>query len=189
MNTERISGVYARALLEMGAEAGTLDAVGVEMALWHQAIRGSPEFRAFLATPKIPPAGKMDVVRRAFAGSLSEGFFGFIGVVLEKRRGLLFHEIAKIFRIGLDERMGRSSAVVRTALPLVDEVAARLRATLESKLGVNIVLDGKVDPSVIGGLWVRVGDKVLDGTVLTRLRTFRRLMGAGKLRSEVAYED
>ncbi len=189
MNTERISGVYARALIEIGRSTGRLADLGEEMAVWHGTIRKSPEFRAFLASPRIPAAGKMQVISGVFGKGLSDTFMGFVGVVLEKRRGVLFHEIAKIFRRELDAILGRSAAVVRTAVPLQPGTAERLKKSIEEKLRVVIVLDEKLDPSVIGGLWVRVGDKVLDGTVITRLKGYRKLMAAGRIRSEVIYED
>ena len=170
MNTERISAPYARALIEMGEAEGTLDDLGEQMALFEACIRAWARFEFFLGTPNLTAEDKMKVIRAAFGDALSKTFLNFVGVVLLHRRGELLKEIAKLFRRELDRMLRRVTAQVRTAHPLDEAQRDRVLSVLKEKLHKNVVIEEKVDPAMLGGVWIRVGDSVLDTERLEAIR-------------------
>lgn len=189
MNTEKISAVYARALTEVAQARGMVPRLVEEFALLEEILATQPRVEAFLATPNVAEEDKMAALNRALGSEVSGTFRSFLGVTLARRRGGLLREMADLFRREADALSGTARAWVKSAVPLEDETCRHLRRALEERLGRTVVLEKKVDASVLGGLKVRVGDSVLDGTLLTRLGELRKRMEAGKIRGEVGYED
>jgi F-type H+-transporting ATPase subunit delta len=189
LDTEQISASYARALVELAQASGDVEKYGEEMALVSEIVRIYPDFGLFLATPKIAVEVKMAVVEKVFSEAVSETFLSFLHLILERHRGFLFEEIAELFTREVDRLGGRARAFVKTAVPLPEKLADKLKSILQTKLGKKIVFEKRVDPGIIGGLKVRVEDSVLEGTLLSRLRELRKLMKAGKMKGEVTYED
>jgi F-type H+-transporting ATPase subunit delta len=189
MDTESISASYARALIELAQEKGLVTELGDEVACVEEAIRLWPAFGDFLATPKIATEKKIEVVERTFSGELSQTFMDFIRTVISHHRGMLFREIAELFRREVDILTGRTRAFVKTAVEMDDRARESLVSVLKKKLNMEVVLEERVDPAILGGFKVRVGDSLLDATLASRLVKLRKLMEEGKLLDEVIYED
>jgi F-type H+-transporting ATPase subunit delta len=138
--------------------------------------RDVPEFGAFLETPRVSLADKRDVIRTAFADRYPESLVRFLLIVVEKRRQALLREIARAAGELLDERSGR----VRAAVTLTVEPDAELKEEIESALGRvlgrEVRADFSRDPKLVGGMIVRVKDRVLDGSLRRRLQLMRRTL-------------
>jgi F-type H+-transporting ATPase subunit delta len=138
--------------------------------------RESPSFRAFLHTPRVAPAEKKKLLRSVLEDRYPEPFVRFLQVVIDKRRQGLLPLMEEAYREILNERTGR----VHAAVTLPFEPDASFRAELEEAL--SRVLEGEVsadfrtDEEIIGGLVVRVKDRVLDGSVRRRLQLMRRAL-------------
>lgn len=165
---------YAATLLELGARHGEaeayLESLGSVAALY----RLEPAFRGFLETPSIPLADKKRVLRDVFGPRMPAPFVRFLLVVLEQRRQSLLPIMEAELRHMLDERAGR----VRASVTLASEADASLRAeigdALERVLGREVVAEFRSDESILGGLVVRVEDRVLDGSLRRRIHMLRR---------------
>ena len=167
--------IYAKALFDIGVEADTLDRISDEMHAVRSAIGDlAPEQRVFFELPQLRKEDKLQVIERAFADQVGRPVLGLLHVLVEKRREMLLNSIVTEFDALLDEHAGRVQAYVSTAFPLTDELAAALRASLEHQTQREVVLHQHLDPALIGGIRVRLGDLVVDGTLRRALSDMRR---------------
>lgn len=170
---------YADTLLELARRHGGPAAVDEYLETIGRAadlLRREPRVREFLETPRIGAHEKKRVMRAAFGGRVPEMFLRFLLVLVENRRQALIPQIAEAYRDRVDELMGR----VRVSVTLAEEPDAALQqsiaTSLERRLGRTVIAQYRVDPALIGGVVVRVGDEVLDGSVRRRAQDMRRNM-------------
>ncbi len=177
--TARLARVYAAAL--MAAAGDRADAVGEELdALVADVLAGRPEVERFLASGAVSRKAKAAVLEAAFGSGVSDVLRNFLGVLNQNNRLGLLRAIAAAYRRLRDEAAGRVRVTVTTAVPLTDEQAQKLRQTLSARLKAEPILEARTDPDLLGGLVVRVGDRVYDTSVRTRLETLRNhLMASG----------
>jgi F-type H+-transporting ATPase subunit delta len=170
----RIARVYAEALLSAAEDAGQVDAIGAELeALVRDVLQADPGVEAFLASPAVGRRAKTEALGKAFAGRTSPLVRNLLGVLNHNGRLGLVRAVALVYRDLLDQRAGRVRVKVASAVPLTEEQQKRLTATLSARLKKTPVLSVAVDPDLLGGLVVRVGDQVFDTSVRTRLDTLR----------------
>ena len=174
MSRVAVARTYADTLLTLadraeGAEAW-LAIVEEVSALY----RGVPAFRAFLETPRVSLAEKRDVIRGVFADRYPETFVRFLLVLMEKRRQSLLPDIEGAARELLNERTGRVHASVTMTVEPDAELRAEIEAALGRVLGREVTADFKRDPRLVGGMIVRVKDRVMDGSVRRQLQLMRR---------------
>jgi F-type H+-transporting ATPase subunit delta len=157
------------------AEAdGTLDATEEELFLFGRALDASPDLQMALTDPAQSAATKASIVRDLLAGRASQA----TGQVLEYAVGHLHGRridavVDDLVALAAKQRE-RVVAEVRVAAPLTDEQERRLAAALTRLKGRTVRLNVAIDPSVLGGVHVRIGDEVIDGTVAARLEQARR---------------
>ena len=164
---------YAQALTQEAQSKGQLDAADADVALLAETLDGSRELRLALTSPVVPAAKKRAVLDRLFRGKVSDLTARFLQLLVEKQRDGQIPEILEAYRLLRDERTGTVEAMVRTARPLSPDEADRLKAALEARSGKAVRMDLRVDPSLIGGLVVRLGDVVYDRSVRHQLDTLR----------------
>lgn len=138
--------------------------------------RELPSFRAFLETPRVSLADKRDVIRSVFDDRYPEGFVRFLLVVLEKRRQSLLPEIEIAAREMVNERTGRVRAAVTMTVDPDSELRAEIETALGKVLGREVAADFRRDPRLVGGMIVRVKDRVMDGSVRRQLQLMRRAL-------------
>ncbi|HUP19351.1 MAG TPA: ATP synthase F1 subunit delta [Gemmatimonadota bacterium] len=178
MRAGTIARVYARTLLGEAEREHALDDVDASMAAMVAALGASPKLKRFLEGPQIEPADKKALLEQVFAEQVHPLALRFVFLVIDKHRETLLEEIVAAWDALLDERAGRQSATVTAATPLGDDVLERLKGALERRTGMTIRLEHRVDPALLGGLVVRSGDTVIDGSLRTRLRALRRRLAA-----------
>lgn len=182
MRAGTIARVYAETLLRSAERHDRVEPVDESVRGLASVFGMSPEFRRFLAAPQIQAADKRALVRSALSDRLDPLLVRFLELVIEKHREGLLEEILTAWTALLDTRANRQSATVTTALPADPEWVTRVREALERATGKTIVLEERVDPSLLGGLVVRTGDTVIDGSLKSRLSTLRRrLRAAGRM--------
>ena len=144
-------------------------------------LRREPRVRRFLETPRIGLDAKRRAVHDAFGGRVPEYFLRFILVVLEKRRQGLLPDIAAAFHDLVDVSRNRVRAQVTLPGAPSPELEREIAARLEEKLGRTVIASYRVDPDLLGGAVIRVGDRTLDGSVRRRLGDLRRALLATPL--------
>jgi F-type H+-transporting ATPase subunit delta len=165
---------YAKALLGLAREAGTTEATGEQLDEVSTLFDTHADLRHALLRPWVKGQD-----RRAVAQAVAERIGGstllrnFVGLLAERRRLDHLSEISQAYRQLVDESLGRVRARVRTAIPLAESDHRQLAERLSRATGKTVVLEGFVDPTLLGGFVAQVGSLVLDGSLdgqLTRLR-------------------
>jgi F-type H+-transporting ATPase subunit delta len=174
----RLARVYAEALLSLAQAEGAADAVGDELrTLAVEVIGKNPTVAAFLDNPAITAKTKMPVLGAAFGGT-SDLFKKFLQVLTQNNRLGLMRDIHAAYLAIRDRQAGRVRVLVRSAAALTDQQTGELKATLAGKLNKEPILNVRVEPELLGGLIVQVGDRVYDTSVRTRLDTLRNTLMA-----------
>ena len=168
---------YAKALVDLGAETGTLDTVNEEISRFAAAYSASLELRRMLENPLVSHAQKKAVLTEV-AEKLGVGPIAKNTALLlnDRRRMSILPSIAQLLREISDKKKGLLRAEVISASPLSDSYYAKLHAQLEKMTGKKIVLDKKEDPALLAGVVTRIGDTIYDGSLLARLKEMRNAL-------------
>jgi F-type H+-transporting ATPase subunit delta len=189
MKTETIPRVYARALFDLSVEKDQLEAVHEEVLFLQKLLAAEPLMGAFVESPSIEIAEKEKVLSQAFRGKLSDVLVNFILVVVKRSRQLQLGEMLQEFQSLHDERIGLVHAEAVSAVTLSPESHQQLQRELEKKLKKQVLVQNVVDPSILGGLMVRFGGMVADGSIKTALKVIETKMREVKFGSEFVHED
>lgn len=153
--------------------ADSLDALEKELFDTQQLIDGERELRGVLSDRTVSPARKAGLVETVFGGKVLPATLALLKQAAATRTGT-FDKVLAGFGEAVAQRRDRTLAVVRTAYPLDDAELERLGAALSKKYGTTVHLNTIVDPTILGGLKVSIGDDVIDGTIAGRLEDARR---------------
>lgn len=170
---QQLGDVYARALLAFAEGAGNVDQLVDELGEVAEAIDGVAGLRSALESPRVGVDSKIGLLDKAFAGKVEKGLLHFLKVVGNKGRFDCLGAIASSARTLRDEMAGRVQAVVTSASPMDSEAVGRITDQLSKTLGKDVSLQVLVDPEILGGIVVRVGDTVYDGSVVNQLSQVR----------------
>jgi F-type H+-transporting ATPase subunit delta len=179
MRQSTIARNYAEALLELATRAKDLRGWGTLILSIADAMGRDATLRAFLETPRVDATTKNAVLRKALADRAPSKFVRFIEAVVSRRRQMLIPEIAQEYADLVDHVENRMHANVTVARE-ADETTRKLIADRLSKVFAKTVVPHvTVDERILGGLVVRVGDTVMDGSVRRRLGALRHKMLGG----------
>lgn len=171
--------VYAQALFDIGTETGSVGQIYDDLHAVYDALNGlDADLQTFFSLPQFRRDDKRRILNLAFEGKIGRPVLGLINILVEKRRESLLDNVVEEFDRYRDRHEGRVQARVVSAKKLDDETLAALQSALEQRTQKSVVLSETVDPEVIGGLRVNVGDRVLDGTVRRTLQDMRRSLAA-----------
>jgi F-type H+-transporting ATPase subunit delta len=181
MGEQTLARRYARALLEVARERKEIAAVGAEIRAVAQVYgdlgarkAGEPDLRSLVTDPSRPVAARRELLVKVFGGRVSDLVLRFLILLLEKKRFGVVAEIADAYDHLADEAQGVARARVTTFRSLGDlqrvQLIDRLRRLTDRP---TVVLEETVDPEILGGLFVRIGDQVIDGSIRGRLRRLR----------------
>ncbi len=174
MRDETIARSYAETLFDLAERHEGLDAFGAGIETVAKLLDEDPRFRLFLETPRITDVDRKAVVRKAFGGELPKQLVNFLLVTIDKRRQRLLRDISRQYHALVDERMGREHVEVTMARPVDDELHAAISRSLSTLLGKKAIPHVRVRPEILGGLIVRTGDTIYDGSVRRQLEGMRR---------------
>jgi F-type H+-transporting ATPase subunit delta len=169
-----VARVYAEALFGIARDRGEVEALGAELREFTELVHAAPDLERFLATPVLEPAVKVAHLRKALEGRASAVMTDFLSLLVAKRRAGQLRWIADAYRAMADEHAARARISVRTARPLSEELRGELERMLRGLLSKEIVIDSEVEPALLGGAVVGIGDKVYDGSIRNRLGQFRK---------------
>ena len=167
---------YAQAVLELAKEQGTLDAWHAHLARLNE-LMSSPQSVGFFANPNVPDERKNDVLRQVLGGAQPE-VHNFVRLLAERGRLQDVPQIFALYEDGLRAERGIVVAEVTTAEPLGPIEQELVRERLASLVGRQVEIRSRVDPDIIGGIIARVGDQLIDGSVINQLRRLRARLAA-----------
>ena len=184
MSEEIVARVYARALFDAARDAGAVERVGRELGDFVVALAASASLRDVLADPRVDTAAKQRVlaeitregqplVANALQLLLERGRFGIVAAMNEAYEALAADEADLI------------NVEVTSAMELTAADRERIAARVAEAAGRRVELAARVDPDIIGGLVLRVGDVIVDRSVQARIRQLRRRLATAELRGDV----
>lgn len=172
-----VAGRYASALFDLAQEAGALDAVSDDLVDLKQLIDEGGDLTTLVKSPLYSRSEQMDamqaVLERAGANALT---VKFVGVAAENRRLFVLPDMIDAYASLLAEHRGEVTAEVASAFSLSDGQQNTLRETLEERLERKVILDLSVDSTILGGLVVRVGSRMIDSSLRTKLDNLQLAM-------------
>src|SRR5262245_33677073 len=177
---EAVARVYAEALFEAAQKQGKAEVVFHDLeALVDQLFAADPVLEKALASGAVRRRRKREVIDNAFGGKADPLLVDFLQVLNNHDRLGLIRAVLEAFRHLNDEHARRIRVRVRAAAPLTPEQEDQLKAELKAKYNMEPILSVKIDPDLLGGLIVQVGDWLFDGTVKARLDRMRNQLMAG----------
>lgn len=161
---------YAKALVEIGQEKDALDKYGQDLATLSELVRTSRDFREVLINPVFTKEDKKRIAGEVLEKvETDQMVINFVNLLIDRKRIDQLDGIEKAFREEVDEIRGITRGEVSSAEPLDEAQLGRLTDALSQISGKQVLVTAKVDPTLIGGLTARVGDKLFDGTIRTQL--------------------
>lgn len=173
MRAGTVARNYAEALRDLASQQDAIVQYGVLLDAVAGAVATEPHVAAVLESPRVTKARKKALLREALAGHAPRPFVGFLEAVVQRGRQGLLHEISKAYEELVDLHLGRVHASVHTAHDVDPEAAREIEASLARIVGGKVLPHYHTDPRLLGGLVVRVGDRVLDGSLRRRLLQLR----------------
>jgi F-type H+-transporting ATPase subunit delta len=168
---------YAKALLELAEEKHALDAISADLVALGHMIADSSDLRILITSPLMDRADQARaigaVAKAAGFGDLTQRF---LGLVAANRRLFALPAIIKAFQKMLADKRGEVAAEVTAAHALTDAQKAAVSDAIKRVVGGKVSIDMKVDPGLLGGLIVRVGSRMIDGSVKTKLQKLQLAM-------------
>ncbi|UII28506.1 ATP synthase F1 subunit delta [Fulvivirga maritima] len=172
MTEHRAASRYAKSLLELAKEQGVLDQVHDDMLSFHKICEENREFALMLKNPVIKNNKKRAILEKVFEGKVNELTLSIFKVISRKNREALLPTIAKEFHVQYNIINGIEVASVTTAVALTPELRAQIEEMVKkisSKQKVDLV--EKVDQEIIGGYILKVGDRQIDDSLKTKLKS------------------
>ena len=167
-----VAATYAEALFEAATEAGAVDAVAEEVAGFAEAVQESEDLRQFLDNPEVEARAKKEAVKE-LSSSANPITANFLQVLIDRGRITEFPEIARAFADRVAAEAGRLDVEAVTAVPLPEDLRNRIVEEISRKTGRSVDLTESVDPEIVGGLVLRIGGAVVDGSVRHRIEELR----------------
>lgn len=174
MRTLTIARSYAATLFALGCKHDAVEAFGGALEDFVRLLDEVPQLGPFLETPRIGVAEKKRVLREALEGKVPKLFLNFLLITVDKRRQGLLREVAAAYRQLLDEHLGRERVQVVVARPVDEAWKEEVVRRLSRLRGKTVIPDVRVRPQILGGIIVRAGDRILDGSLRRQLEELRR---------------
>jgi len=172
-----MAGRYASALFDLAREANAIDAVKADIDRFDALVVESPDLMRLVRSPVFSTDEQLQalsaVLQRAGIGGLAEKF---LKLVTSNRRLFAVRDMVRAFRGLVADYKGEATAEVTVAEPLKDDHVAALKSALHTISGKDIDLSIKVDPAIIGGLVVKLGSRMVDTSLRTKLNAIRHAM-------------
>ena len=168
-----VADEYAQGLLDCVGGAGALR-VGEELLALVRMVEETDGCRALFRNALLDRADRLDLVQRAFAGRVSDEMYSFLTVLARHGRLGLLSVIARRYQQALNEQHGKVEVVVTTAYPLSDAERDDLTGRIGEMFGIDAILLPRVEPDLLGGIVIQVGDRVYDASIAAELRTMAR---------------
>jgi F-type H+-transporting ATPase subunit delta len=173
----QIARPYAQAIFDLAQGGNTLDGVEEELAGLARLAAQSGDFSRFLRSPVISAQQKAGALEKVLAEAGTEPMVAnFLRVIARNGRLFALPAIIRTFRELAAAARGEATADVTSAAPLSEAQRQNLAATLRQKIGKTVTLNEHVDPSLIGGLVVKVGSRMIDSSLKTKLTAMKVAM-------------
>lgn len=166
---ELVSKTYSEAIFEIALEEGRLTDIQNEFNFVINAFKEYPDFFEIIKTPKISAKEKKMILHETFESHVSQTLLNFLKIIIDKKRGTDILDIKNAFDVRIDTHNNVVKATVESVIPLSEEQLESLKGTLAKMTGKNVFIETRLNPELIGGLVVKMGDHIIDGSVKFKL--------------------
>ena len=173
MSDIRVASRYAKSLIDLGEEKGSLEDIRQDMLLFSKTAKENREFQLLLKNPIINHEKKLAVLKAIFGGKVSPITDAFFRIITSKNRESVLEAVSNEFEFQYNVKKGIQAASVTTASPLTPELRKELTELVTARTGKTIQLEEKVDPALIGGFVLNIGDTQIDDSVKSTLQRLR----------------
>jgi len=161
---------YAKAVLNLAKEKGFAKEVNDDMILIQSTIEENHDLEVMLKSPIIKSGPKLAVLTQVFEKKVNGITMGLLNLLIENKRLPLLNLVAKEYVVIYDFLKGVEVAQITSAVPLTKELEADILKKIKESVGKEISMNNVIDPSIIGGFIIRIGDKLYDSSVSSRLK-------------------
>lgn len=170
---ESIGSRYATSLYEVGVEENCLEELRAQVESLGDILSQNPDYLRLLSTPVLTKAEKKDLFKAALGESLSPYLQNFLEILVDRGRIAQYPQVRTAFHKLYNRSHGIEEAVAVTAIPLSDAMKGRLTEKLAAVTGKTILLQNRVDPTILGGVRIEMEQGQLDDTVAGRLERLK----------------
>lgn len=170
---EELARIYSRSLFEVAEQAGKRDLIREQLAEFADALKGSRDMQVFLFSPHFSTEEKKAGLEGALEGA-DPDFMRFLALLVERHRMPVLTRIREEYERLCARAEERLSVQITSAVELDPELAQSIAAQIGRHTGMRVSLESRVDPRIIGGLVLRVGNSILDNSIRTQLERLRR---------------
>ena len=171
---------YAQAVFSLGKEQGTLDAWGDDLAMLARVV-GDDHIATYLTNPSVAADRRIEALESSLSSNVQPEARRLARMLIERDRTMLIPQIREIFDAQLRAERGIAIAEMTTAEELNEAERDLVQQKLETMTGKKVELASKIDPAIIGGIIIRIGDQVIDGSVRNKLEKMRSRLMAGRM--------
>lgn len=169
---------YAQAILSLAQGEGLLDQVEQELTQFKEVLEKNAPLQEFLKDPMVTSDGKQKAVAEILEREISTISLHQITLAIAQGRGgLLLKVVEEFFRLAAASRR-KVTAEVTTAIPLSEETAKKMESTLSELMGEAVFLKTSVDPSILGGMLVRIGERIINGSIRSQLHRLKEMVSS-----------
>ncbi len=180
MREPTISRNYAEALFTIAEHDGHTERYADLMAGLAAAIAAEPRIRVTLESPRVPKPVKQELLERALARHAPAPFVRFLAAVVKRGRQDMLSAIARAYGALVDAKFNRVHAGITLAREPDERLKRAVRERLSDVVGKQVLPHFRTDPAILGGLIVRVGDRIMDGSLRRRMVALKRQMLEGR---------
>jgi len=174
MSEIQVASRYAKSLIDLAEEQNSLEAIRVDMESFIKVMRQNSQLQAVLKNPIIGTDKKISILNQLFEGSFHKIILSFFKIVVSKGRSEILYATAKEFINEYNIKKGIVHAVVTSADALTEEQKSKITALVTEATKAQIVLDTRIDPSLIGGFILKVGDRQVDTSISSSLNKLKK---------------
>ena len=189
MIADKISGVYAKALLDLAQAEGKIEEFESEIEMLKSAFIADSSIWNFFKSPLLGLEEKKKVMDASFKKELSKTVYNFLGVLADRKRFDSFIEIVDAYAELANDTLNRTIVAVRSAVKMEEKQLDSLRAELERFLEKKVIFDYDTDPELLGGIVVKSGDLVMDTSIKSSLAEIKKGLLSKKILGEGYYEN
>ena len=164
---------YAKALIDLAQEQNSVEAMRDDMQLFHHTLRVNPELKAVLANPIVSHSKKIKILDEVFSKKVNTASLAFFKLMVNKGRGEILYVTSQEYINMYDIKNHIVHASVVSATVLSEENKKKMIADIHAATGGTVKLDAKVDPSLIGGFVLTIGDRQVDTSISNSLRKLK----------------
>jgi F-type H+-transporting ATPase subunit delta len=172
----RTSRRYAKVFFNLARETGRVDDIRRDLIGLQNLLRQSPDLSSFLTNYLVPAELRIEALRSLFEEKLNDLTYRFLMVLEEQKRLKQLAPITDFFNELYDQEQGMLKAKITSARPLTDEQLAALRRKLEGRFKKQVTVEPKVNPALLGGFTVQVGDVIYNSSTVHQLEVFKQML-------------